>query len=152
MKIKLKRLLINIAICIVVAVVSWFISGEILNLIENRLDKIVSIQDPEIEDKVEAYETSVNKYEGMTDEEKESAEYENILSQLESGSYHSDEAQDREKAEALEEQGIEVNGNGVGISGFSNDNTSNSDNEEDTEAKLTRLANRVALTLAILGT
>lgn len=71
MKIKLKRLLMNIAICIVATVVSWFISGEILNLIENKLDKIVSIQDPELEDKVETYETSVNKYEGMTDEEKE---------------------------------------------------------------------------------
>lgn len=152
MKIKLKKLLINIAICIVAAVVSWFISGEILNLIESRLDKIESIQDPELEDGAETLEASDNKYEGMSDEEKESAEYEDILSQLENGSYHSDEAQDREKAEALEEQGIEVSGNGVEVSGFSNENQSNSDSDEDTEAKLTKLANRIALTLAILGT
>lgn len=121
MKIKLKRLLINIAICIVAIVISWFISGEILNIIENRLNRIVSIQNQEFEDKVEAYETSVNKYEGMTDEEKESAEYEDIITQLESGSYHSNDALDKEKAgalEALKAQGVEDSGNGVLVSGF----------------------------------
>lgn len=151
MKIKLKRLLLNIAICIVAAVVSWFISGEILNIIENKMSTAVSFQGTELDEHIkenEEYEASNDEYEGMTDEEKEQAEYENILSQLENGSYHSDTS---------------ASSNGVDVSGFkttSDDETSNntesvneaSTDEDDFDTKLTQLANRIALTLAILGT
>lgn len=151
MKIKLKRLLLNIAICIVAAIVSWFISGEILNIIENKMSTVVSFQGAELDECIkedEEYEASTNEYEGMTDEEKEQAEYENILSQLENGSYHSDTS---------------ASGNEGAVSGFktvSDEETSNntesvneaSTDEDDFDAKLTQLANRIALTLAILGT
>lgn len=138
MKIKLKRLLLNIAICIVAAVVSWFISGEILNIIENKMSTAVSFQGTELDEHIkenEEYEASNDEYEGMTDEEKEQAEYENILSQLENGSYHSDTSASSK----------ETSSNNESVNEASTD-------EDDFDTKLTQLANRIALTLAILGT